>query len=204
MTQTFTETVRLTDGRALRMTIAEPEHAVRGGLIVLHGDAAADIPATLACEGWLTVVPESGEGQIIEDFDAAGVWLSERDISSDRLGVLGFDLGGGYALEIAAKRSIGAAVSIAAPGILEPGSASLPALRDIAGELSCPWLGVYGDADGFATAEAIEVLKRAVAGSEVAHDVLTVPGEEHRFDRDQEVAAGVLHRVVNWFDAHLR
>ena len=36
MTITRTETLSLTDGRELRVTIAEPDSAVRGGLVVLH------------------------------------------------------------------------------------------------------------------------------------------------------------------------
>ena len=36
MTEIRTETIELTDGRSLRLTVAGPQPAVRGGLIVLH------------------------------------------------------------------------------------------------------------------------------------------------------------------------
>lgn len=201
MTDTTTETVRLTDGRALRMTIATPEHAVRGGLVVLHEGTASAVAAIFAHEGWLTVVPEPVDGAyeyLFEDFDAAGVWLSERDIPSDRVGVLGFDLGGGAALAIAAKRSIGAAASIAAPlgGAAGP---KLPAAEELAAELACPWLGVFDAGE-----PGVPALSRAVASSEVAHDVLRFPDSGHRFDQDPEAGDAALHRVLNWFDAHLR
>ncbi len=36
MTEIRTETVPLVDGSALRLTVAEPVSAIRGGIVVLH------------------------------------------------------------------------------------------------------------------------------------------------------------------------
>ena len=38
MTEIRTETVPLVDGSALRLTVAEPVSAIRGGIVVLHED----------------------------------------------------------------------------------------------------------------------------------------------------------------------
>ncbi|GLZ32509.1 carboxymethylenebutenolidase [Lentzea sp. NBRC 105346] len=207
------ETLSLTDGRKLRMTVAEPENAVRGGLVVLHEargitTGVRSLVKSLAEEGWLVVAPHLYEADLVrgdevhdqvsrlsgdavlEDTDVAFVWLGQQGVSPDRMGVVGFDLGGTVAMVVAASRTVGAAVTVQGPGILEPLSDGLPALVDVAGELSCPWLGIYSDDDS----EAVEKLRDAVIAGESASDVV-------RFDKTSDEA---WQRALNWFDAHLR
>ncbi len=62
MTQTRIENIELTDGRSVRMTIAEPDRPVRGGIVVLHEargvtDMVRGLVSSLAEEGWLAVAP---------------------------------------------------------------------------------------------------------------------------------------------------
>ena len=228
MTQTRTEIIELTDGRSVRLTIAEPETAVRGGLVVLHEtrgvtEVVRGLVSSLASEGWLAVAPNlygalahdevadvdrevsrlSGDS-VLADTDIAAVWLAERGVSADRTGVIGFDLGGAVAMMVASSRAIGAAVSVAGRGILEPISDGLPALVDVAGELSCPWLGIYGDQDEAIPVEQVEKLRDAAAGAEVATDVVRFAGTDNRFDTDPAAGAEAWHRTLNWFDLHLR
>lgn len=210
---TRVETLALTDGRTLRMTVAEPETAVRGGLVVLHESRGVttgvrSLVRSLADEGWLVVAPHlydadqvrgdevsdqvsrlSGDA-VLADTDVAFVWLGQHGVSADRMGVVGFDLGGTVAMVVAASRTIGAAVTVQGPGILEPLSDGLPALVDVAGELTCPWLGIYSDDDS----EEVAKLRDAVIAGETASDVV-------RFDRTSDEA---WQRALNWFDAHLR
>ena len=61
------------------------------------------------------------------------------------MGVLGFDLGATAALVVASQRALGAAVTVAAAGVQVPLADGLPALLDVVGELTCPWLGLYGE-----------------------------------------------------------
>lgn len=231
MTETRTETLQLTDGRALRLTVAEPENAVRGGLVVLHEargvtDTVRGLVSSLADEGWLTVAPHlyddadefaesagadvaarvsrlSGEA-VLADTDVAFVWLGQRGVSADRMGVIGFDLGGAVALVVAASRTLGAAVSVAGGGILSPLSDGLPSLVEVAGELTCPWLGLYGDEDQDIPVEDVEKLRDAAAGAPVATDVVRFAGANHRFDTSAAAAADAWQRALNWFDSHLR
>jgi carboxymethylenebutenolidase len=213
MTTTRIETLSLTDGRELRVTIAEPDSAVRGGLVVLHearGITAGvrSLVSSLAAEGWLAIAPHlydadrvhgddirdqvsklSGD-RLLEDTDVAFVWLGQQGVSADRMGVVGFDIGGTVAMVVAASRTIGAAVTVAGPGILEPLSEGLPALVDVASDLSCPWLGIYRDDDS----EEVSKLRDAVISSETASDVV-------RFDVSSDEA---WTRALNWFDAHMR
>ena len=222
-----TETVPLVDGSALRLTVAEPVSSARGGIVVLHEargvtDAVRGLVGGLAGDGWLVVAPHlyhrdgadevnGDEGQVQEqvdrldgeqvmaDTDTAFGWLAGHDIGADRMGVIGFDLGGSVALLVAAERTLGAAVSVAG----ETGS-ELTSLVAAAKGLTCPWLGIYGEqAEGGADPE-IDRLRTAAASSDVATDVVVYPHRGHRFDDDPEAAADAWQRTLNWFDSHLR
>jgi carboxymethylenebutenolidase len=213
MTSTRIETLSLTDGRELRVTIAEPDSAVRGGLVVLHearGITAGvrTLVSSLADEGWLAIAPHLYDAdrvhgadindqvsklngdRLLADTDVAFVWLGQQGVSADRMGVVGFDIGGTVAMVVASSRTIGAAVTVEAPGILEPLSDGLPALVDVAGDLSCPWLGIFSDDDS----EEVSKLRDAVIGSETASDLV-------RFTVSSDEA---WSRALNWFDAHMR
>ena len=230
MAKTRTATIKLTDGRDLRLTVAEPDGVTRGGLIVLHEgrgmtDVTRGLAAGLAGEGWLVVAPHlygastadvvhdtevgnqisqlSGDA-VLADTDTAAVWLAGRGVAADRTGVIGFGIGGTVALVVAASRSLGAAVSVGGGGICEPLSPGLPALIDVAGELACPWLGIYGEQDEHAPAAEVELLADAAAKAEVATEMVRYPGPATRFDVDPEHAREAWHRTLNWFDLHLR
>lgn len=222
---TRTEPVQLADGRALRMTYAQPHGVVRGGVVVLHEERGITatmraLVAGLADEGWLTVAPHiyDGDSTEIDDVtardriselsgdsvlahtDIAFGWLAQHEIEADRIGVVGFEVGGAVSLVVAASRGIGAAVSVAGGGILQPASPGLPALVDVASELRCPWLGLFGDK----VADEVELLREAAKRSETANDIVLYPAADHRFDIYPDTAMEAWQRVLNWFDAHLR
>ncbi|MEV0677159.1 dienelactone hydrolase family protein [Actinosynnema sp. NPDC050436] len=227
MTSPRTETLSLTDGRTLRLTVAEPENVVRGGLVVLHEargvtDTVRGLVSGLAAEGWLAVAPHlyrggedepadaeeqagelSGES-VLADTDVAFVWLGQQGVSADRLGVMGFDLGGSVAMVVAGSRSIGAAVTVGGGGISEQLSDGLPSLVDVAEELACPWLGLYGDDDEKIPFGDVEKLRDAAAAAPVATDVVRFRDTSHRFDTTPEASAEAWQRALNWFDSHLR
>lgn len=233
-TEIRTETVPLVDGSELRLTVAEPDGPVRGGIVVLHEargvtDNVRGLVTGIAGDGWLAVAPhlyhrdgadeldtEHSDDQVREqverldgeevmaDTDTAFGWLADRDVTTDRMGVVGFDIGGSVALLVAAKRTLGAAVTVAGGGISTPLSDRLPTLLDAAAGLTCPWLGIYGEpADGSGDAE-IGRLREAAAGANVATDLVTYPGTDYRFDADPDAADDAWRRMLNWFGSHLR
>lgn len=221
----MSELLQLADRREIRATIAEPHGVTRGGLVVLHESrgmtaAVRALIDKLAAEGWLVVAPHIyAEGaeevdeavaldrmseltgdSVLADADVAFGWLADRGVTADRIGVVGFELGGSVALVVAASRPIGAAVTVAGGGILEPLSDGLPALIDLAGDLRCPWLGLYGDK----FADEVERLRTAASASVTATDVVLFPAADHRFDIHPDGAFEASQRMLNWFDAHLR
>ena len=138
------------------------------------------------------------------DTDTAFGWLAEHGIAPDLMGVIGFDLGGSVALQVAAKRTLGAAVTVGGEKVAATPATGLPSLVDAAPGLTCPWLGIYGEtADGEPDLEVAR-LRDAAASSQVATEVIVYPRRGHRFDDDPEVAADAWQRVLNWFDSHLR
>ncbi|WP_158895347.1 dienelactone hydrolase family protein [Amycolatopsis anabasis] len=211
MTQTHTDDYVRADGRSIRLTFAEPEGAIRGGLVVLHADEGVTdgvrlLVASLAGEGWLAVAPHIHDGageltreDVLAATDVTLAWLVDRGVSADLLGVVGFDLGGTAALVVASNRKLGAAVSVGGQRIGE-----LPTLVEIAGKLTSPWLGIYGDAGDEVGGAEVEQLREAAASARVVTDVVRYPGANHRFDADPDAAAEAWQRTLNWFDAHLR
>src|SRR5918992_1566107 len=215
MTDIRTETVPLVDGSALRLTVAEPVSAIRGGIVVLHEargvtDSVRGIVHGLAADGWLDVAQEEvqqqvdrleGE-QVMADTDTAFGWLAEHGIAPDLMGVIGFDLGGSVALQVAAKRTLGAAVTVGGEKVAATPATGLPALVDAAPGLTCPWLGIYGETADGEPDPGVARLRDAAASSQVATEVIVYSRRGHRFDDDPEVAADAWQRVLNWFDSH--
>ncbi len=207
------------------LSIVEPASAPRGGIVVLQEmrgvtEDVQRLATALADEGWLAVAPHlyhreggrsgadgalaalSGES-VLQDCDAAFAWLADRGVGADRIGVMGFDLGGSVALIVASSRQVGAAVTVAGGGILEPLSEGLPTLIEAAPSLTCPWLGLYGEEDSAIPLSQVEALREAAISSEVATNVVTYAGVGHRFDTE-ESNSEALQRVFDWFDSHLR
>jgi carboxymethylenebutenolidase len=199
---------------------------VRGGILVGHGvhgvtDTVWELAAGLAGEGWLAVIPHlyhrDGVDELSEDdgsvrrhverltadsvrtdTEAAFQWLARRGVAADRIGVVGFGLGGAVALIVATQRELGAAVTIGGIGVMEPVASSLPALIDIAPELRCPWLGIYGwDSD--VVQEEVHKLRDAAHTAHVATDLVHCC-----FHTDRSVAPEAWCRTLNWFASHLR
>ncbi|OLR91421.1 dienelactone hydrolase family protein [Actinokineospora bangkokensis] len=215
MVQTRTEDVP-TAAATVRLTCAEPDGVVRGGLVVLPEargvtEAVRGVVAGLAAEGWLVAVPHLHHGEhhevddpdldalsgpaVLTAHDAAAGWLAGHGVTPDRTGVIGFELGGAAAVLVATARDLGAAVTVAGGGILEPLAPSLPALVEVAGELRCPWLGLYREEGDDITPEQVEKLRDAASTAQTATDVV-----RFRFDSTYEA----WQRALNWFDAHLR
>ncbi|MET7769111.1 dienelactone hydrolase family protein [Nocardia sp. NPDC005366] len=220
-------TQRLAADTKVPITVVEPEGYARGGIVVLHESreltgTLLELMKALATEGWTVIAPDlfrraGGDpshevfgDQLFADFDACFDWLIQRGVFPDCIGVLGFDHAGTAAFLVATNRPVGAAVSVAAPGIVEPLTPEADALIRVAHELKAPWLGLYGTDDPDTPPAHIDRLRDATARASVASLVISYPGLCHRADSpghdpdEDHASLDPQARIFDWFDSNLR
>ncbi|GAA5096317.1 dienelactone hydrolase family protein [Nocardia iowensis] len=221
-----TEAKRRAADTEVPIIVVEPEGNARGGIVMLHESreftpAVLDLMSALASEGWTVVAPNlfhrsNGEPaaevfgeELFDDFDACFDWLTRRGVFPDTIGVLGFDSAGTAAFLVATNRPVGAAVSVAAPGIVEPLTEQADALVRAAPNLQAPWLGLFGTDDPATPPSEVERLRDATGRAAVASLVVSYPGLRHRADHhpatdDDYGLVDSQTRIFDWFDSNLR
>ena len=112
----------------------------------------------------------SGQGQAYDDIEGSRRWLLARDDCSGRVGIIGFCMGGGFAL-MTANRGF---------DVSAPNYGHLPKNLDSALSGACPVVGSYGARDhmlkGTATTLAAALTERGIP-----HDVKEYPQAGHSF-----------------------
>jgi len=180
------------------------------GVVVIHEAFGlnADIRQKadrLAARGYLALAPDLFDGRswircirgafrqlaaqsgpAFTALDAARRLLAARDDCTGKTGVIGFCMGGAFAL-LCAPRDGFAAASV------NYGVVPKDAERVLAG--SCPIVGSYGARDQMGT-KPPERLQRALTVLQVPHDVKVYPGSGHRFMSEASGAGAVLARFA--------
>jgi carboxymethylenebutenolidase len=128
----------------------------------------------------------AGQGPAFAALDAARAFLAARSDCTGKTGVIGFCMGGGFALLCAPREGFGAAA-------VNYGEVPKDAERVLAG--ACPIVASFGGRDPMGTGHA-ERLQRALAVLEIPHDVQVYPGSGHRFMTQATGAGGVLARLA--------
>jgi carboxymethylenebutenolidase len=166
------------------------------GVVVIHeafglNDDIRRKADELAARGYLALAPDlyggkswvrciraafgqlrRGAGPAFDTLDAAREFLAGRADSTGRTGVIGFCMGGGFALLCAPRTGFGAAA-------VNYGEVPADAEHALAG--ACPVVASFGGRDKSMKAGAPETLERALTVLEVPHDVKLYPGSGHRF-----------------------
>ena len=180
------------------------------GVVVIHeafglNDDIRKKADQFAARGYLALAPDLNDGKFwvrcvrsalgqlraqsgpaFAVLEAARDFLAARADSTGRTGVIGFCMGGGFALLCAPRPGF-------SPASVNYGEVPKDAEGALAG--ACSIVGSYGGRDPMGTGHP-ERLQRALAVLEVPHDVKVYPGSGHRFLSQASGAGAVLAKVT--------
>src|SRR5260370_12375208 len=199
---------RAADGHRMRAAFAMPaDGGKHPGVIVIHeifglNDDIRRITGQVADLGYAALAPDlyegtgsrficiartlmtlsRGEGAAYKDLDAARKYLQQQPgVDSTRIGVIGFCMGGGFALMFAARAPIGVAATF---------YGDVPKATDQLRGV-CRVLGGYGEQDKMFASQGRR-LEKLLGELGVEHDVKIYPEAGHSFmSRNSGILASI-------------
>ncbi|HYC56811.1 MAG TPA: dienelactone hydrolase family protein [Candidatus Binatia bacterium] len=199
------------DGAELRAFTAWPAHGAKSPAVVLIPDVRGvydfyrDLTRTLAAEGFFAVALDiySREGvPDLPDMDSVFTWIRElpdervlgdvaaavgfaasHEHCTGAVAVMGYCLGGQYAL-MSACRDARLSACVSWYGMLRQEAITPKKPRhalDMVPELHCPYLGLFGGDDALIPAADVEELRARLSQTGKEFEIRIYPGAGHAF-----------------------
>ena len=180
-----------------------------------------DVANRFAAQGYLVLAPDLYKGQVTSEpnearklvmeldreeavreiIAATDYLLTQSEIAGDKVGLVGFCMGGGLVLATALEAdTLGAAVAFY-------GS---PLAPEQAADVKAPVMGHFGSEDGGIPVDSVTAMQDALTAAGIENDIYIYEGAQHAFFNDTressfdaEAAAAAWERTLSWFGTHL-
>ncbi|NJL03313.1 MAG: dienelactone hydrolase family protein [Chloroflexaceae bacterium] len=141
--------------------------------------------------------------QAVQEIGQAAEFLLAQDyVIGEKVGVVGFCMGGGLALQTALNKSDMIGASVAFYGRpLEVGDAA---------RMAVPTLGLFGADDQGIPTEAVQAMEQGFVAAGISHEIKIYPGAGHAFFNDERAsynpaaARDAWDRTNLWFRTFLQ
>jgi carboxymethylenebutenolidase len=150
--------------------------------------------------------------EMISDSRDAIAYLRGRDdVRGDRIGAIGFCIGGHMTYLTACETDVSAAASFYGGGVAAPqGPGGAPSTVTRSGNIRGRILCLFGGKDALIPSEQVETIRVALQQADTDHDIVVYPGADHGFFCDQratfrkEAADDAWERVKTLFTDKLQ
>jgi carboxymethylenebutenolidase len=183
-----------------------------------------DVADRFGAEGFVALAPDLFHGKATREPDEAGklmmalnvdtaakdlraavsYLLGEGGALGDKVGVVGFCMGGMLAL-------YAGTVAPDQVGAIADFYGGHPNVRPDFSKLQAPVLGIFAESDDFVSPEAVRALDEALTAARKDHEFHTYPDADHAFFNDErpevykpDAAADAWRRTLRFFQQHLR
>jgi carboxymethylenebutenolidase len=145
--------------------------------------------------------------QMVADANAALEYLRDRAfVDGEKLGCMGFCIGGHMTYLTACETDVTAAASFYGGGIAAPeGMGGKESTISRTGKITGKILCLFGEQDGFIPSDQVDAIQAALTEAGTDHEVVVYPGADHGFFCDQratyqkEAATDAWERVKRLF-----
>jgi carboxymethylenebutenolidase len=217
------------DGEVLPGYLARPEgDGPHPGVIVLQewwgiNEHIKDVTRRIAQAGYVALAPDLYKGQVATEPDEARKLVMELDmpaavqeigsgadfllgqdyVSGEQVGIMGFCMGGGLALQAALNDAGTGRYAVAIPFY---GS---PLTPEQAATVQTPILGLYGADDGGIPVADVKAMQDALTAAGVENSFIIYEGAPHSFFNDTresyrpEAASDAWEQMLVWLEKYL-
>jgi carboxymethylenebutenolidase len=175
---------------------------------LFHRDGSPEVPYDdfSAAMPFMANLTKQG---LTNDLNATTDFLATLGFRAANIAAVGFCMGGTVSFFAATLGTIGVAASFYGGGVAT-GRFGLAPLVELAAELQCPWLGLYGDLDQSIPPEQVEALREATNAVSVTTEIVRYPEGQHGFHCDarpdafnEAAALDARQRALDFFAANL-